>query len=366
MLLDAIIIGAGLAGLCCARRLQRGGSRVLVLEKSRGLGGRLATRRVDNQPVDHGCKFLQSTNSLMVQLIDRLQERRILLPWQAACYNIADDGHLKAEPYSDRFVAPLGMTTVAKELAEGLDIWRQTRVTGLVWEDSSEESMESAWRLEVETPARPIQEPLRAKAVILAVPAPQALALLQSIQSQIPFALVQSLKQAVFYPTISVMAGYEMIPLPTELSEEKQGWLINGNPNTPFTWVGLDSSKRVSLAHPTIVIHSSAQFAESYLQTDDLNLAGLDLLKQTSECLHIDLTQPSWTQTHRWRYATPVEGASDGELLSETPLPLACCGDWCRGTDAGAAMESGWQAAEKIYEYFDSKPANSAVNSKLF
>ncbi|HIP78813.1 MAG TPA: FAD-binding protein, partial [Kiloniellaceae bacterium] len=39
------VIGAGLAGLLCARRLQDAGLHPVVFEKSRGLGGRLATRR---------------------------------------------------------------------------------------------------------------------------------------------------------------------------------------------------------------------------------------------------------------------------------------------------------------------------------
>ena len=51
---DVVVVGAGVAGLQCARRLRDAGLQVVVLDKARGVGGRVATRRVDGQPVDHG------------------------------------------------------------------------------------------------------------------------------------------------------------------------------------------------------------------------------------------------------------------------------------------------------------------------
>ncbi len=51
---DIAIIGAGMAGLICAQRLTEAGYSVLVVEKSRGLGGRLATRRLYGTWADHG------------------------------------------------------------------------------------------------------------------------------------------------------------------------------------------------------------------------------------------------------------------------------------------------------------------------
>ena len=56
---DVVVVGAGLAGLAAARRAAREGMSVEVIEKSGGLGGRLATRRVGDLPVDHGCPALE-------------------------------------------------------------------------------------------------------------------------------------------------------------------------------------------------------------------------------------------------------------------------------------------------------------------
>jgi phytoene dehydrogenase-like protein len=56
--LDAVVAGAGLAGLACARRLDEAGRSVLVLEASDGVGGRVRTDRVDGFLLDRGFQVL--------------------------------------------------------------------------------------------------------------------------------------------------------------------------------------------------------------------------------------------------------------------------------------------------------------------
>src|SRR5512139_628711 len=53
-----IVVGAGVCGLACARALAAGGVETLVVERARGVGGRCATRRIGDQPVDFGVAFL--------------------------------------------------------------------------------------------------------------------------------------------------------------------------------------------------------------------------------------------------------------------------------------------------------------------
>lgn len=55
---DIVVIGAGLAGLCAARRLQRAGKRVLVLEQAAQPGGRVHSRTVQGFTLDYGYPVL--------------------------------------------------------------------------------------------------------------------------------------------------------------------------------------------------------------------------------------------------------------------------------------------------------------------
>ena len=54
---DVLIIGAGLAGLSAANKLKEAGRDVLVIDKGRGIGGRLAGRRIGEATFDHGAQF---------------------------------------------------------------------------------------------------------------------------------------------------------------------------------------------------------------------------------------------------------------------------------------------------------------------
>ena len=79
---DVAVVGAGLAGLVCARRLQQAGYAVTVLEKSRGLGGRMATRRIDGSPLDHGARYVQPQSSQFQALTQHWLDQQLLTPWQ--------------------------------------------------------------------------------------------------------------------------------------------------------------------------------------------------------------------------------------------------------------------------------------------
>ncbi len=75
MVHDVLIVGAGLAGLCCARRTHQAGLRPLVLETSDGVGGRVRTDRVDGFRLDRGFQvfltaYPEAKKSLDYQALD--------------------------------------------------------------------------------------------------------------------------------------------------------------------------------------------------------------------------------------------------------------------------------------------------------
>ena len=85
---SVIIVGAGMAGLSAALRLKELGIHSLVIEKSRGVGGRLATRRMKvgekTAYLDHGAQFFTVRSSEFGAWLKPLQETHSVQNWFAA------------------------------------------------------------------------------------------------------------------------------------------------------------------------------------------------------------------------------------------------------------------------------------------
>lgn len=184
---DVAIIGAGLAGLTCAQQLHQAGYRVVVVDKSRGVGGRMATRRLHDTCADHGVRYLEPKGTLLQELIERLVQRNILQVWTNTIYELkcdrtesitqgsASTSHLTSHSSPlTCYTAPAGMTAVAKFLATGLEIWRNRRVQAV------KPTAEQTWYLSFDC-SEEIANELTAKAVVIAIPAPQALTLLEPL-----------------------------------------------------------------------------------------------------------------------------------------------------------------------------------------
>ena len=328
---DVAVVGAGLAGLTCAQKLQQAGYRVVVLEKSRGVGGRVATRRLHNTRVDHGLPYLEAQGVRSQQLIKQLAQQ--LQPWRNH-YELDPGQKLRRYASRDRYFAPLGMTTIAKSLAATLDVCCRCRVTQISYSLSP-----PMWHLSLEQS----HNYLTAQAVVLAIPAPQALNLLAGTSSD----LLDVLRSVEFDPCITAIAGY---PQHQQLEQLAPNWQAVKMNDDQLAWVILDSRKRAE-SQPQLVLHSTAQFAQKYLDTDNLQPAAEPLLRQAAHLLLPWIEQPEWIQVHRWRYAFPRHPLAD-PCISSAHLPLVCCGDWCGGNLVESALESGLAAAQAIDQQF--------------
>lgn len=334
---DVAIIGAGLAGLTCAQQLHQAGYSVVVIEKSRGVGGRVATRRLHDTLVDHGVRYVESQGTLSQRLIEHLLQRGILELWPQTIYELKSVVIDSESSQLSRYVAPTGMTALAKFLATNLDIWLNGRVQSII------PTPEATWHLTIDSAAEPPKE-LTAKAVVVAIPAPQAWMLLEPLAlTTLSPAFVEHLCSVEFDPCISVMAGYsaDVIDQPT--------WKACTLSNHPdLAWIGLDSSKRPNFKMPVFVLQSTAEFAKRYLDAQDLNVVGQELLSRAAQLLISGLDTPDWFQVHRWRYAFPKSPLNQDCLNTELSIPLVCCGDWCGGNRIEDAMNSGLAAAVEI------------------
>ncbi len=78
------VIGAGLAGIACARRLAEAGVHARVFEAQRTPGGRLATRRFARASFDHGAQYLTATDGGLLDLLEAAEAAGAAGRWQPA------------------------------------------------------------------------------------------------------------------------------------------------------------------------------------------------------------------------------------------------------------------------------------------
>ncbi|AFZ11748.1 amine oxidase [Crinalium epipsammum PCC 9333] len=352
---DVVVIGAGIAGLICAQQLQQAGLIVVVVEKSRGVGGRFATRRLHDTRADHGVRYLEPYGKRLQQLIDELTNRNILQVWTDTVYELSADGILQPKNDYPRYIASEGMTAVAKFLATGLDIRLNQRVEAIQIKAERDllsvenNECDSTYQLLLSSPATQTPDKLNARAIVAAIPAPQAVSLLEPLaESGLSPEFINNLRSVEFDPCLSVMVGY-----PTskqqDLDQLSPAWKAVICPHdTQIAWIGLDSSKRQEVKQPVLVIQSTPEFAQSYLDIDNLEPAAHQLLSHASKNLIPWLDKPEWLQIHRWRYAFPKQSLQIDYLDTNMLLPLVCCGDWCGGNRIESAINSGFAAAVKI------------------
>ena len=343
---DVVVIGAGLSGLTAASQLHQAGFSVRVADKSRGLGGRLATRRLGATAIDHGCRYLEPFANSTLSPIPELLAAGVIQLWQPEAFSLSADGALRPLATGPLYVAPQGMSAVAKALAPGLNIQRHWRATSLT-------PLPQGWRIEGEDLGGDAPQPaaLEARAVVVAIPAPQAIALIAAAAQhhEALKTLLQRLQAVDFDPVMTVMAGYgpRLAPRPRD-QKDLGGWLVAGDAHPTLRWVGLDSSKRTDPQEPVVVIHSSAAFATQAIDRPDLEPVGQGLLATATKILGAEFGDPAWMQVHRWRYGF-AQTNLNSPVLSSLALPnLVGCGDWCNGGNAEGAIASGHQAAQLI------------------
>ena len=185
------VIGAGIAGLSCARALAESGVHVTVFDKSRGPGGRMSTRRGEGWACDHGAQYFTARDPLFQAELARWQAAGVAARWQPRLTVFDADGRRAQggaggdaaggaggdarvdEPA--RHVGTPRMTAPARLLADGLDLRLQTTVTAL-------QRYDHGW--ELATAERGLL-PEAFDGVLLAVPAPQAVPLLQPVSAEL-------------------------------------------------------------------------------------------------------------------------------------------------------------------------------------
>jgi len=314
------VIGAGMAGLACARELARAEAKVTLFERSRGLGGRLGTRRQGNFAFDHGAQYITARHRPFVRYLETAARAGVLSRWSP---RILEDERLLETPIDDWHVGQPGMSAVVRPLSRNVDLQSGVGVHELI-------QSQRGWELQTDS-GRPNQI---FNAIAVAVPAPQALTLLGPHGRAF-----HRLTEVHMAPCWTTMMAFET---PLDSDADVRRWSRG-----PISWAACDSSKPQRPAGPQCwVVHASVDWSREHLEADAREVAQL-LLHEFATATGSKLPVPVHLQAHRWRHA-----------LVQQPLGLPClvdeesaagaCGDWCTAPRVEAAFDSGRALAHSL------------------
>jgi renalase len=311
-----IIVGAGMAGLACARRLAQAGMPTTVLDKGRGIGGRMATRRVtlgaQDIRFDHGAQYFTLKDAGFARMLDDLPDAAA--PW--------DDG--AATPH---LVGRPGMSALPRRMGEGLRVHQQVEVTGL-------QRSAKGWTITSSDGTRH-----DAAQIVLTIPAPQALRLLGADH---PFA--EALQAVQITPCLTLMAAFA--------ADAPRPFVNRSDPDHPLAWIAQDSSKPDRADEITTwVAQASPAWSAQYLEDTPVQITAR-MLPLLADTLGLAAPDALYAAAHRWRYARVTKPLGQPFLHSgQDGLYLG--GDWCIGPRVEAAWQSGDAIAQAIIKARD-------------
>ncbi len=320
------VVGAGLAGLACARTLHDVGYAVTVFEKSRGTGGRCATRREGAWQFDHGAQYFTVRDPQIADMVASWEQAGVVAPW-AMRTAVHEAGVWRLRSGADheptRFVGVPGMSAIGRALAEGLHVERYTTVSGI-------ERSDSHWKL-----ANSDGQALGAfDLVLVTAPAPQAASLLRTASPQ----LATAAAQATMHPTWATMLVLAEEPdLPWDAA------FVNGHPL--LAWVSRDASKPGRSRAGSWVVHATRAWSTSHLE-DQREVVARATTAALSELLGVRL-EPAFAAAHRWRYAIPDPVLGEPALF-DVASGIGAAGDWCGGPRVEGALLSGLRLAQRV------------------
>ncbi len=353
--LPVCVVGAGLAGLAAAHALAAAGIAVTVLDKSRGVSGRAATRWRDvpgtlpaRWRVDHGAQvFTPEPGSPADRLVRRVLAPDALVEIAGAVVPFDADGTLRPERARPggppRLCVRDGYAALGRALVPpGLALRLNTTATRLVRDNGR-------WTVEATTPAVDVRlGPFRA--VVLTPPAPQAAALVaaSAFDTDVRDRLAEALAAAAYRAQFSVVLAFaEPVALPGGAYA-----LVNvaeGEDRHDVAWLADETRKpgRAPAGAGLLVAQMSDGWTRAHYN-DDRAAVVQDATARVAALVG-PLPAALWTDTQRWRYSLPDAALDAAALAPAEALGLFAAGDGVAGQGrAHLAIESGLDAAARL------------------
>lgn len=313
------IIGAGISGLMLARALKEHAN-VTVFEKSRGVAGRMATRRDGIFAFDHGTQCFTARGRTFRAFLKPYIQQGLIDEWRGKVITFQPDKTIKKRLWFEpHLVAAPHMSSLCKHLSQDLNIELETEVVQLP-------QQHAPWFLSTlkKTTYGPFDW------VISTAPPEQTRNLFKGyIDEELP--LAKASMQACF----SLMIGIER---PWDKT-----WIAAKVLDNPIKWISVNSTKPKRDNQATcFVAHANNAWSAKCLD-DDLDSTHDRLWAEFSSLMGIKAEEVAYNKLHRWRYAI-VDTISDKGFFISQDKRLAATSDWC----STSRIEDVWLGATKL------------------
>ncbi|MFM9874432.1 MAG: NAD(P)/FAD-dependent oxidoreductase [Fimbriimonadaceae bacterium] len=319
------VVGAGMAGLGAARTLREAGIATVVFEKSRGFGGRVATRRIADYTFDHGATIVSPRGTELEGVILNELSTDQLVEIVKPIYLSTDDRVTPVDPEAGkikRFGYQNGVNTLGKLLAVDLDVRLESKVEAIKKDGPHYTILGESF-----------------SHVILTAPIPQTEVLLASAGDKRSFAGSQYRK------CISIMFGVD------EEIDRPYHALLDPNQSQPLTWLSLEHVKipggfRAPEGKSALVVQMSARYSRYSFEREDATIIG-DTWVDIKRLLKLKVALPEVSGVMRWNYSHASNTVSY-ETANQLGAKILVAGDGISGARTHQAYAIGIRAANQI------------------
>lgn len=358
------VVGGGLAGLACARVLQDHNVEVVVFDKGRASGGRLATRRVGGGSFDLGAQYFTARDPRFLRLLAAWIDDGVVAPWLgrvgACCGSGPDAGLVRETERQSRYVAVPGMSQLARHFARDLRVSHGHRVDRLIPTSNTGGIQIRGLRATDGATLPPRQggpagdEDLGVfDAVVVCLPAPQAADLLEDVGSP----LAAHARAVPFEPcyAVGLTAGAGAQALRALTFDGVFIGREGREDGSCLSWVARESSKPGRPPGERWTLHASAHW--SRVQGDRArDEVGREMIAELARLFDVGPLDDVESFVHRWGQARAATAhaqaaestASQAPALFDEDQRIGLGGDWAAGGRVEGAFLSGVALAGRV------------------
>lgn len=334
--MNVAVVGAGLAGASAAHALVAAGHHVTAFDKSRGVGGRMSTRRRESDAFDHGAQYFTAHSEAFKAKIADWCDRGLAASWDGRIVRLAAGQVSEERGDTTRYVGMPKMSLLARDLLEGATIACSARIERATREGAG-------YRLTTEEG----KDAGVFDCVVLASPAAQSEVLLrEGFDTDECRLLADRIRSVEVDPCHAVMvrfrgsveAGFDG----AFVEDEALSWMARGasKPGRP------DGQTPENPDAESWLLHSAPDWSRAHVD-DEADSVGARQLESLTKSLGRPLPEVESVSTHRWLYARTQKPLGE-ESIWNGEQGIGLCGDWLRGARVEDAFLSGQSLAQQI------------------